>query len=94
MTKVIFKEIVTKERQIEVSIDSLIAVINTLDAADKKKLIGALSGSIGRDKSEKLLLFQKDNIKKIIADFAEADLYEDKFLLDLETGLEKSSVYK
>ena len=47
-----------------------------------------------KKKSLELEPFKKDRIEDILGDFADADLYEDSFLRDLEEGLKKSSVYK
>lgn len=35
-----------------------------------------------------------DNLKNLISEFKDTDLYTDEFLLDLENGLAKSSYFK
>lgn len=94
MPKIVFKETVTKEREIEISIDALRAVIDKLTLEEKKELLDKLSVSIKKKKPLELVTFKKDTVEHILADFRETDLYEEDFLRDLEEGLKKSSPYR
>lgn len=94
MGRLIVKETVTKEREIEISVEALLSLIDSLTLEEKKKLLSKLSTSLKKKKPLELEPFKKDRIEDILADFADADLYEDGFLRDLEEGLKKSSVYK
>ena len=94
MGRLIVKETVTKEREIEISVEVLLSLIDSLTLEEKKKLLNKLSASLKKKKPIELQPFKKDKIEDILADFADADLYEDSFLRDLEEGLKKSSVYK
>ena len=94
MGRLIVKETVTREREIEISVEALLSLIDSLTLEEKKKLLNKLSASLKKKKPLELQTFQKDKIEDILADFADTDLYEDSFLQDLEEGLKKSSVYK
>ena len=94
MPKIVFKETVTKEREVEISMDALCALIDKLTLEEKRELFNKLSVSIKKGKPLELIPFKKDNIESILADFRDTDLYEEDFLRDLQEGLEKSSVYR
>ena len=94
MGRLIVKETVTKEREIEISVEVLLSLIDSLTLEEQKKLLNKLSASLKKKKPIELQPFKKDKIEDILADFADTDLYEDSFLRDLEEGLKKSSVYK
>ena len=94
MGRLTVKETVTREREIEISVEALLSLIDSLTLEEKKKLLNKLSASLKKKKPLELQTFQKDKIEDILADFADTDLYEDSFLQDLEEGLKKSSVYK
>ena len=87
MPQITLKETIT--RKIDIPLDTLVEIIDSLSADDKKKLmtkIGAPSFSLKK--------FKKDKLSAILADFTETGLYEQEFLTALETGLKKSSVYR
>jgi hypothetical protein len=87
MPQITLKETIT--RKIEIPLDTLAEIIDSLSPDDKKKLmskIGAPPFSLKK--------FKKDKLTAILADFAETGLYEKEFLTDLEAGLKKSSVYR
>ena len=87
MPQITLKETIT--RKIDIPLDTLVEIIDSLSADDKKKLmskIGAPPFSLKK--------FKKDKLSAILADFTETGLYEQEFLTDLETGLKKSSVYR
>ena len=87
MPQITLKETIT--RKIDIPLDTLVEVIDSLSADDKEKLmskIGAPTFSLKK--------FKKDKLTAILADFAETGLYEQDFLADLDAGLKKSSVYR
>lgn len=94
MGRLVVKETVTKEREIEISVEALLALINSLTLEEKKKLFSKLSVLLKKKKPLELHTFKKDKIEAILADFANTNLYEDDFLLDLKEGLRKSTLYK
>ncbi len=94
MGRLVVKETVTKEREIEISVEALLSLVDSLTLEEKKKLLNKLSASLKKKKPLELQQFKKDSIEDILADFADTDLYEDNFLRDLEEGLKKSSMYK
>lgn len=87
MPKLVFKE--TISREMEISIDSLCELVNSLSKNERAKLLKKLNS-----KTIKLSPFKKDKIKSILSDFEITNLYEDDFLKDLKEGLAKSSVHK
>ena len=87
MPRIILKETITKE--IEIPMDTLCEVIDNLSEEERAKLL-----EWAKKKSIKLTPFKKDKIDSILADFEATNLYEDKFLRDLEEGLKKSSLYR
>jgi hypothetical protein len=87
MPQITLKETIT--RKIDIPLDTLVEIIDSLSPDDKKKLmskIGAPTFSLKK--------FKKDRLTAILTDFAETGLYEKEFLTDLEAGLKKSSVYR
>ena len=72
---------------VDVSLDNLLALISKMNVHQiediKNKIV-----------EQKLYFqkFQKDNIDDIMEDFKKED-YSNEFLLDLEAGLKKSSIY-
>jgi hypothetical protein len=87
MPRITLKETITKE--IEIPMDKLCELIDYLSEEEKGKLLKRIQkGPI------KLTPFKKDKIESIIADFEGTNLYEDRFLKDLEEGLRKSSMYR
>jgi len=94
MPKIVFKETVTKEREIEISIEALCALIDKLTLEEKKELLRKLSVSVKKKKPLELIPFKRDKVESILADLRDTDLYEEDFLQDLEEGLKKSSVYR
>jgi hypothetical protein len=72
---------------VDVSLDNLLALISKMNVHQiediKNKIV-----------EQKLYFqkFQKDNIDDIMEDFKKED-YSNEFLLDLEAGLKKSSLY-
>ena len=87
MPQITVKETITKK--IEIPFETLLEIIDSLSATDKKKLISKIGSA-----SFMLKKFKKDKLSKILADFTETGLYENEFLADLEAGLKKSSVYR
>jgi len=87
MPHITLKETIT--RKIDIPLDTLVEVIDSLSADDKEKLmskIGAPTFSLKK--------FKKDKLTAILTDFAQTGLYEQDFLADLDAGLKKSSVYR
>lgn len=93
MAKILVKETVTKEREIDISLESFLSLINSLSMEDRNKLLKVLSESLEKGKSVELVPFKKDPLEKVMADFADTELYEAEFLRELEAGLRKSSIY-
>lgn len=95
MGRLVVKETVTKEREIEVSIEALLSLVDTLTLEEKKNLLKRISASL-KEKKESLELkpFKKDKLENIIADFSATNIYEDEFLRDLEEGIKKSTIYR
>lgn len=87
MPRIRLKETVTKE--IEIPMEALYALIDNLTQDERQKILDRLKGE-----AFKFKLFEKDEIKSILADFEATDLYEENFLEDLEQGLRKSSIYR
>ena len=85
MPQITLKETITKK--IEIPMDTLYEIIDSLTDEERKKLITRLKA-----KHVELKTFKKDKIDSILADFAATDLYEEDFLKDLEKGLKKSSM--
>lgn len=76
MPKLVFKE--TISREMEISIESLCKLVNSLSKNERTKLLKKLNS-----KTIKLIPFKKDKIKSILSDFETTNLYEDNFLKDL-----------
>ena len=87
MPQITLKETIT--RKIDIPLDTLAEVIDSLSADDREKLMSRIGTS-----SFSLKKFKKDKLATILSDFAETGLYEQEFLTDLESGLKKSSVYR
>jgi hypothetical protein len=87
MPRITLKETITKE--IEIPIDTLFEVINSLTDEERANLLERV-----QKKPVKLSPFKKDRIESILTDFEETNLYEGQFLKDLKEGLRKSSVYR
>ena len=87
MPRITLKETITKE--IEVPMDTLYKVIDNLSEEERMNLLERI-----KREPVKLAPFKKDKIDSILADFEATNLYEDKFLRDLEEGLKKSSLYR
>jgi hypothetical protein len=87
MPQITVKETITKK--IEIPLETLVEVIESLSTNDRKKLMS----KIGAD-SFSLQKFKKDKLSAILADFTETGSYEKEFLADLYAGLKKSSVYR
>jgi len=87
MPQITLKETIT--RKIDIPLDTLVEVVEALSADDKEKLMSRIGAY-----SFRLKKFKKDKLAAILADFAETGLYEQEFLVDLEAGLKKSSVYR
>ena len=87
MPQITLKETIT--RKIDIPLDTLVEVVEALSADDKEKLMSRIGAYSFRWKK-----FKKDKLAAIVADFAETGLYEQEFLVDLEAGLKKSSVYR
>jgi len=85
MPRITLKETITKE--IDLPMDKLCDLIDSLSDIDREKLLKRLS-----ERHVKLSPFKRVKIESIISDFDATDLYEDDFLKDLEEGLRKSSV--
>ncbi len=94
MARIVVKETVTKEREIDISLDAFIGLIDDLAVEDKKRLLELVSSSIEKSETLKFVPFKKDTVEKILADFEETGLYEAGFLKDLERGLRKSLPYR
>jgi hypothetical protein len=87
MPRITLKETITKE--IEIPIDTLFEVINSLTDEERANLLERV-----QKQPVKLSPFKKDRIESILTDFEETNLYEGQFLKDLKEGLRKSSVYR
>ena len=87
MPIITLKETITKT--IDIPMDTLCKVIDNLSEVERNTLMERL-----KNKPLKLKSFKRDNIRKIVSDFQETELYEDGFLKDLEAGLVKSSIYR
>jgi hypothetical protein len=87
MPQITIKETITKK--IDIPFETLLEVIESLSADDKRKLISKIGAA-----SFILKKFKKNKLSKILTDFTETGLYENEFLADLEAGLKKSSVYR
>jgi len=87
MPQITLKETIT--RKIDIPLDTLAEIIDSLSADDKKKLLSKLSKPPEPFKKHK-----KQKLSAVISDFAQTQLYEDEFLADLEAGLKKSSLYR
>jgi hypothetical protein len=85
MPIITLKETITKT--IDIPLDALCQVIDSLPESERSLLMEKLKG-----RSLKFKKFKRDKIKKIISDFQGTRLYEDNFLKDLEVGLMKSSI--
>jgi hypothetical protein len=93
MAKIVVKETVTKEREIDISLKSFISLIDSLSMEDRRRLLKVLSAAIEKGRPVELTPFKKDRLEKVVASFAETNLYEPEFLRELEAGLKKSSIY-
>ena len=87
MPQITVKETITKK--IDIPFETLLEVIESLSADDKRKLISKIGAA-----SFMLKKFKKDKLSKILTDFTATGLYENEFLADLEAGLKKSSIYR
>lgn len=87
MPQITLKETIT--RKIDIPLDTLVEVIDSLSTDDKEKLMSRFGASFFSLKK-----FKKDKLAAILSDFAETGLYEQEFLTDLDAGLKKSSVYR
>lgn len=87
MPRITLKETITKE--IEIPIDTLFEVINSLTDEERANLLERV-----QKKPVKLSPFKKDRIESILTDFEQTNLYEGQFLKELKEGLRKSSVYR
>ena len=87
MPRITLKETLT--RRVEIPMEILYEIIDHLSEGERAKLIAR-----AKKKPLKLLPFKKDKIESILADFEATDLYEDRFLRDLQEGLKKSSLYR
>ena len=72
---------------VDVSLDNLLAVISRMNVHQIEEIKNKIV-------EQKLYFqsFQKDDIDNIMDDFKKED-YSNEFLLDLEAGLKKSSIY-
>ena len=72
---------------VNVSLDNLLAVISRMNVHQIEEIKNKIV-------EQKLYFqsFQKDDIDDIMDDFKKED-YSNEFLLDLEAGLKKSSIY-
>lgn len=72
---------------VNVSLDNLLAVISRMNVHQIEEIKNKIV-------EQKLYFqsFQKDDIDNIMDDFKKED-YSNEFLLDLEAGLKKSSIY-
>ena len=87
MPQITLKETITKK--IEIPMDTLFEIVDSLTDAERKKLLERLE-----KKPIKLKTFKKDKIESILSDFSSTGLYEEGFLKDLEEGLKKTSINK
>ncbi|MBW1911543.1 MAG: hypothetical protein JRJ11_18725 [Deltaproteobacteria bacterium] len=87
MPQTTLKETITKK--IEIPIDTLYELVDSLPEEERKKLLQRL-----KVKPVRLKCFKKAKLDAILADFAATDLYEEGFLKDLEEGLKKTSIYQ
>lgn len=87
MPRIRLKETITKE--IEIPMEALYALIDNLTQDERRKILDRL-----KREAFEFKVFEKDEIKSILADFEATDLYEENFLEDLEQGLRKSSIYR
>lgn len=86
MPQITLKETIT--RKIDIPLDTLVEIIQALSADDKEELLSRIWPS------SPLKKFKKDKLAAILSDFAKTGLYKQEFLVDLEVGLKKSSVYR
>ena len=86
MPRITLKETITKE--IDIPMEALYDLIDNLSQEERESVLNRL-----RKKPGSLKVFQKDRIESILGDFTSTNIYEDDFLIDLEEGLKKSSVY-
>lgn len=87
MPQITLKETIT--RKIDIPIETLVEIIDSLSADDKRKLLSRIAApSVPFDK------FKKAKLSAVIDDFTKTRLYEAEFLADLEAGLKKSSAYR
>lgn len=93
MAKIVVKETVSKEREIDISLDVLIDLVDELPVEDKKRLVRVVSASLKKDETVKFIPFEEDAVESILADFEKTGLYEGGFLDDLGRGLRKSTLY-
>lgn len=87
MPQITVKETITKK--IEIPLETLVEVIESLSTDDRKKLMSKISAV-----PSSLQKFKKDKLSAILSDFTETGLYEKEFLADLHAGLKKSSVFR
>ena len=87
MPQITLKETIT--RKIDIPLDTLVEVIDSLSSDDKEKLLSRIGST-----AVSLKKFEKDKLTAILTDFAETGLYEKDFLTEMEAGLRKSSVYR
>ena len=87
MPQITLKETITKK--IEIPIDTLYELVDSLPEEERKKLLQRLKA-----KPVRLKRFKKAKLDAILADFAATDLYEEGFLKDLGKGLKKTSIYQ
>ena len=85
MPRITLKETITKE--IDIPMEALYDLIDNLSQEERENVLDRF-----RKKPLKLMTFQKDKVKSILADFESTNFYEDDFLRDLENGLKKSSI--
>ena len=86
MPRITLKETITKE--IDIPMEALYDIIDNLSQQERESVLNRL-----RKEPGSLKVFQKDKIESILGDFTSSDIYEDNFLIDLEEGLKKSSIY-
>ena len=86
MPRITLKETITKE--IDIPMEALYDIIDNLSQQERESVLNRL-----RKEPGSLKVFQKDKIESILGDFTSSDIYEDDFLIDLEEGLKKSSIY-
>jgi hypothetical protein len=87
MPQITLKETIT--RKLDIPLETLVKVIDSLSVAHRKKLLSRIERS-----APSLQKFKKDKLTAIVTDFAKTDLYEKEFLTEMEAGLKKSSVYR